>query len=110
MIMFAARNPMFAARNPRRSWAVAKVMRQHVRDNPCCAWCGGTADVQAHHIVPVAVDPELAARPDNLVSLCGSGGRECHVVVGHGGNTRRYTVNVMDVIGVKSVKPIEEAV
>jgi hypothetical protein len=39
-----------------------------------CNKCGATENLQAHHIVPVSEDEELATDVDNGVLLCG----ECH--------------------------------
>lgn len=39
-----------------------------------CAICGSTENCQTHHIVPMAVVPELKLDNDNLILLC----NKCH--------------------------------
>jgi hypothetical protein len=47
-----------------------------------------------HHIIPVHVRPDLAADPDNLITL---GASRCHLVIGHAGNWgKRYVRNVRE--------------
>ena len=79
----------------RESWACSKAKREHLRHHPQCACCDSTArllrlSLQAHHIVPVHVAPELAAEPKNLITLCAG----CHLRVGHCGNFRAWNSNV----------------
>jgi 5-methylcytosine-specific restriction endonuclease McrA len=83
--------------------AARKAMEAHRRAFPACVACGASP-VEVHHIVPVAVAPEAAADPDNLLSLC----ERCHIVHGHAGDPacRRYVENVEIVIGTRIVKTI----
>jgi len=39
-----------------------------------CEKCGSEEDLHAHHIIPVAIDPELRDDPENGVAICA----ECH--------------------------------
>ena len=48
------------------------------RDNFTCQKCGSTEDVQAHHVEPVALHPELSDDPDNGLTLCKRCHREVH--------------------------------
>ena len=48
------------------------------RDGFTCQKCGDTGDVQAHHIEPVALRPDLADDLDNGITLCTSCHREVH--------------------------------
>jgi 5-methylcytosine-specific restriction endonuclease McrA len=91
MIAFLWRNPRLFT-DPRRVRDVVTAMRAHAIANPVCQWCGG-GRVEVHHIQPVHVAPQLAMRPDNMISLC----RRCHLVVGHLGSFKRYCSNVRDV-------------
>lgn len=48
------------------------------RDGFTCQKCGDMGDVQAHHIEPVALRPDLADDLDNGITLCTSCHREVH--------------------------------
>lgn len=49
-----------------------------------CAACGGTVELQAHHILPFHLRPDLELVRSNLLVLC-MGPDECHELIGHGG-------------------------
>jgi hypothetical protein len=69
-------------------------MDEYRRKNPKCEWDGCSDSVHVHHIIPVHVRPDLAAHPDNLITL---GASRCHLVIGHAGNWReRYVRNVRE--------------
>jgi predicted nuclease of restriction endonuclease-like RecB superfamily len=69
-------------------------MEAYRKLHPRCEWDGCSESVHVHHIVPVHVRPDLAAHPDNLITL---GASRCHLVVGHAGNWRdRYVRNVRE--------------
>ena len=61
-----------ALRNPEWTQLVKE------RDGFTCQKCGDTGDVQAHHIEPVALRPDLADDLDNGITLCTSCHREVH--------------------------------
>lgn len=48
------------------------------RDNFTCQKCGSTEGVQAHHVEPVALRPELSDDLDNGLTLCKRCHREVH--------------------------------
>jgi hypothetical protein len=69
-------------------------MEAYRRQHPRCEWDGCSESVHVHHIVPVHIRPDLAANPDNLITL---GASRCHLVIGHAGNWReRYVRNVRE--------------
>lgn len=70
------RKTRFAVRSPK--WAALR--KQHLENNPYCAACGRTTDLEVHHIKPVHAYPELELDPSNLITLCGS---YCHLIFGH---------------------------
>jgi uncharacterized protein with PIN domain len=70
--------------------------------HPRCEACG-KSPVAVHHIIPVAVAPELAARQDNMMSLC----HDCHLVLGHNGNFARYVTNVREVVASMKIRRME---
>jgi 5-methylcytosine-specific restriction endonuclease McrA len=78
-------------------------MEAHRRAHPRCAACQAEP-VDVHHIVPVAVAPEAAADPDNLLSLC----KLCHIAHGHAGDAgcRKYVENVEIILGARKIKTL----
>ena len=52
--------------------------RSYMVDHPECAVCGRKRGLEAHHVVPFHVAPDLELDPSNLISLC----RRCHLLVG----------------------------
>lgn len=56
-----------------------KVRDEHIRKQPSCSGCGISFRLEAHHILPFHVRPELELDPDNLITLC----RDCHWNLGH---------------------------
>jgi len=77
--------------------AAVKLAKDRYRElHPECAVCGVRSNIvnghqnDVHHILPVSQRPDLAADPNNLVTLC----RVHHFVVGHARNWRKYNANV----------------
>ncbi len=52
--------------------------------------------VEIHHLIPFNYAPSLELRRDNMMSLCESKkyGINCHLLIGHLGNYRRFNYNV----------------
>lgn len=67
----------------RRSPRWRSVRAEHLRKQPECQACGGTEKLQAHHIAPFHLHPELELAPGNLITLCEKRGRDCHFHFGH---------------------------
>lgn len=60
------------------------VRAAHIKKEPACVVCGGTAGLQVHHIRPFHIHPELELEDSNLVTLCtGNKTLNCHVRFGH---------------------------
>ena len=57
--------------------------------HPTCACCGSTKLLQVHHIKPFNRFPTLELDPKNLIVLCMSK-NECHLLIGHGDNFKKY--------------------
>lgn len=53
-----------------RSSHWTSVRREHLKLSPTCAVCGGTRDIEVHHIKPYNLFPELELVPSNLITLC----------------------------------------
>jgi 5-methylcytosine-specific restriction protein A len=79
--------PWTARRSPK--W---KAVRTAFLKGKVCAACGGTRKLEAHHIVPFHVQPELELEVGNLLPLCEAKkyGIACHLFVGHAGSWRRF--------------------
>lgn len=69
--------------DPDRSphWPAARAA--HLRAEPACRACGGTAHLEVHHVRPFHLFPLLELDPANLVTLCESPGHNCHLTFGH---------------------------
>lgn len=50
-----------------------------------CACCGRKTNLNAHHIKPFHLFPELELSLSNLIPLCEGGPLNCHFYVGHAG-------------------------
>lgn len=62
-------------------------VRKEFLKGKVCAVCGGKEKLEAHHIVPFHVKPELELEPSNLLPLCEAKrfGVNCHQLTGHHG-------------------------
>ncbi len=73
---------------------VKDAMQEYQQQHPKCEWDGCSGSVHVHHIIPVHIRPDLAANPDNMITL---GASRCHLVIGHAGNWgTRYVRNVRE--------------
>lgn len=75
-------------------WQV--VRKSHLAEHPHCAVCGGSKKLEVHHIIPFNLAPDMELAPDNLMTLCERKkyGINCHLLIGHLGNYRRFNPNV----------------
>lgn len=85
--------PLFAAQ---RSSGWPKVRADFLKTNPACAACGGTKNLEVHHVRPYHLFPESELDPDNLIALCDRPGRNCHFVFGHFWDWSDYNPNVIE--------------
>jgi len=98
---FFFRNPVYCVKSPRKSYAVTKAMKTHLKSNPGCAYCDRDNRARhVHHIEPISYAPELAADPNNFLTLCG---KNCHIVIGHAGNWKNYVSNILTICGVVTI-------
>lgn len=74
-----------------------RVRNSHIKRQGKCQLCGGTDDLEVHHIVPFHIDPDKELDPNNLITLCGSGkgGVNCHLFFGHLGNWKKCNTTVV---------------
>lgn len=81
------RNPKAFTR-PKSLYKMKKVMQEHLKKNPECAYCGRIhTKKHVHHVKPVSSFPESACDPNNLLTLCA---KNCHLVIGHMGWWKTY--------------------
>lgn len=74
------------------------VRDEFIAAHPCCACCGGTEGIEAHHQFPYHLFPQWELDRTKLLALCtrGPAGMNCHFLVGHGGrNWRDYNPAVI---------------
>jgi len=83
------------------------VRDRHIKNNPTCAACGATGNLQVHHIRPFHLFPELELDSTNLITLCevvivddDKQNDNHHLKLGHGGDFRKYNP--------KSLKQVNE--
>lgn len=69
----------------------ATVRRKHLDKNPKCAACGGSQQLEVHHLLPFHLYPELELVPENLLTLCER--RGCHLRIGHSFNWSAYNAH-----------------
>lgn len=90
---FAERLEGKAPHGARRSSRWRRTRDQFLKGNRC-AVCGGKRSLIAHHEIPFYLAPDLELNPANLIPLCEAGrfGINCHLLIGHLGNWRRFNV------------------
>jgi hypothetical protein len=52
--------------------------------------------LNVHHVLPFHLKPELELDPSNLITLCSSLDKNCHLDIGHGDNFRAYNASVRE--------------
>lgn len=86
-----------AVANRSRSSSWPGVRALHLKAHPSCAYCGSTKDLEVHHVRPFHLWPNLELDPRNLLTLCESLSRECHLRVGHLGVWSRFNPYVREI-------------
>lgn len=81
-----------------RSTKWPTVRKHHLEKHPTCAVCNSTIQLEVHHIVPFARDPEKELDPNNLITLCenSNDGVICHLLFGHLGNYQFVNPDVVE--------------
>lgn len=75
-----------------RSPGWGKVRTERIRlDGGRCRACGKKRNLQAHHIQPFHLQPELELDLDNTLTLCG----RCHLLIGHLDYWKAYNKKVL---------------
>ena len=78
----------------KRSGHWESVRKAHVLKQPYCMMCGSTDDLQVHHMMPFADNPNLELDDANLITLCETKSIECHLKHGHLGNWHTYNPTI----------------
>lgn len=92
LVTDAASGKPLALRSPH--WNA--VRKQHLIKEPMCRACNGKEKLQVHHIKPFHLFPESELDPNNLVTLCEHPKTECHLILGHRGNFKKYNAEALD--------------
>jgi len=76
-----------------RTWR--KTRKLHLKTHPRCMVCKGNRKIEVHHEIPFHIAPDQEENPDNLFTLCERKkyGINCHLLIGHLGNYRRFNPN-----------------
>lgn len=70
-------------------------LRDRFLKGKSCAVCEGQKRLEAHHIWPFHLRPDLELDPANLIPLCeGRASINCHLIMGHLGNYRSFNLVV----------------
>lgn len=83
---------LFKLRYATRSGKWPKVRKQHLIENPTCAACGRSKNLEVHHIEPVHLNSNRELDPSNLITLCSD---PCHIVFGHFMDYKSWNINVV---------------
>ena len=70
------------------------VRKNHLLKEPICKVCGGNEKIQVHHKIPFNQKPELELDEKNLITLCETPSRNCHLNFGHLGSFRSWNESV----------------
>jgi hypothetical protein len=62
-----------------------------------CAVCNAVHFIEAHHVIPFEIAPELELSPSNLIALCSDNrGCDCHLLFGHLGSFLCYNPHIFE--------------
>jgi len=75
-----------APKGAKRSSGWSSFRRTFMDRNPECAVCSRKKGLEAHHVIPFHLAPDLELSDENLLALC----RRCHLFVGHVGAWARF--------------------
>jgi len=86
-----------SSRSPKWAYFRTKLLVKHRAAGKGCEACGSKVGLQLHHIVPFNVNPKRELDPTNIIVLCEFvGGLECHELLGHGDNWKRYNPRIRE--------------
>jgi len=73
-----------------------RVRKLHLALYPTCSACGGTEDLEVHHVEPFQNAPNKEYYPANLITLCEAPTRLCHFADGHLYSWRSWNKDVRE--------------
>jgi len=84
-----------AIKGQKRSPGWRRARNKYKKKNPRCMVCGSKKKVEIHHIVPFHYAPDLELDERNFASLCENKkyGINCHLLIGHLGNYKKFNIN-----------------
>lgn len=93
----ALQSPELRSCGRRRSPFWRSFRRQWIIQHPSCAACGRTWFLEAHHIVPINIDPDRELDPTNIITLCDDEDSliRCHLKFGHLNDFWKQNPNVI---------------
>ena len=75
-----------------------------LQEHGICVHCGGTTDLEVHHIRPVHLFPGLELVPANFMTLC-EGPTRCHLEYGHLGDWDNWNQSLISAIPAPAPAP-----
>lgn len=79
-------------------YEIYKAKKLHLSNHNECAVCGNKKYLEVHHVLPQHLYPQLACKPNNLITLCDCGNNACHRHLGHFGNFKsKWNENIREV-------------
>jgi hypothetical protein len=82
----------FGLRERSKDWVFVEKLWLHEHDR--CEACGSREHLEVHHKRPFALDHVRELEATNLITLCMTIDRHCHLMIGHGGDFRSYNPHV----------------
>lgn len=89
----------------KRSGKWPTIEKHFLEEHPECEACGSKTRLNVHHCLPFRSHPELELDPKNLITLCMSMGKECHLALGHGDDFHQYNQAVREDVGIVRSHP-----
>ncbi len=81
-----------------------KVRKDFLKQHRTCVICGTKSGLQVHHKKPFHLYPELELDLTNLITVCMSFRRHCHLKIAHGGNFISYVPEINKLINISKGK------
>jgi hypothetical protein len=88
----------------KRSPLWKKVRKDFLKQHRTCVICGSKTGLQVHHKKPFHLYPEFELDPTNLVTVCMSFRRHCHLKIAHGGNFISYVPEINKLVSMSKGK------
>jgi len=80
-----------APKGKKRAPSWSRFRKRYIAAIGRCEICARKRGLEAHHIIPFHIAPDLELNTGNLIALC----RRCHLFVGHLGSWQKFNVSVV---------------